>query len=211
MCKIKQVNFNNISKIVQMMDKKLKEEDVATKEMLDAFSQEIPQAIYFVAQKDIDGKGDLKFGLMALSPPPKIQDIKLNENLLEQDETELTEETKKAKALAKQLSGIDQLIDNSIWVEALVADQDSGLGGKLLQHAALYAAEHGKTGVSLAAYEFDKAPDQQNKYKIIDPYSVASYYENKDFTYTASGYIEEDNGKSLYYPIYFLPVQKPML
>jgi hypothetical protein len=125
--------------------------------------------------------GENQYGLMSIKPPPKLKEGE-----------EVTENSSK--------------IDDSLWVEGLVADSKSGLGSELLAHAEEIARKEEKKGTALAAYECDLNPDPKYPDFVNDPYSVTGYYEKKGYSY--SGEAKEELGEvdgeknSYFYPIY---------
>ena len=108
---------------------------------------------------------------------------------------------------------VNLLIDDSLWIELLVADPKSGLGSTLLDQAEIIARAKGKKGLALSAYEFD--PKDNDKDSTEAPYSIADYYAQKKgfaFTGQANEEIEqEDSGESVhyFYPIYVKPLSIP--
>jgi hypothetical protein len=87
-------------------------------------------------------------------------------------------------------------IHRSLWVEALIADPRSGLGARLLETAEKLGAEGGWPAISLSAYE-DEATEPDSP-----AYSIAGYYEKRNFTYSGQANVEKESGEEYYYPIY---------
>ena len=108
---------------------------------------------------------------------------------------------------------VNLLIDESLWIELLVADPKSGLGSKLLDQAEIIARAKGKKGLALSAYEFD--PKDTDKDSTEAPYSIADYYAQKKgfaFTGQANEDIEQENSGEnahYFYPIYVKPLSAP--
>ena len=153
----------------------------AADSMLYDFEEVNDEYRYFSATNEAEGPAE-RFGLMSLKTPPGLK--------------------------PDQGATVDPNIDNSIWVEGLVADPGSGLGGLLLDKAEQIAVEEKKAAVALAAYEYDKAPPGGDA--IGDPYSVAGYYEKKKgYSHTGEAYEEVDEmEESHFYPIYAKTTEK---
>lgn len=180
-----QTNHSNRSPVIQMVrinkledSGKSLDEIVSSMEtraegtaasMLWDFKEQKEGYRYFVATNEKEGD-DERFALMSLKDPAKVKE-------------------------GENPNPPNPEIDNSIWVEGLVSDPKSGLGGELLKKAESIAEEEWKLSVSLAALELEN--DDRSSY------SVAGYYEKKmGYKYTGEAYEEVDGENSYFYPIY---------
>lgn len=141
----------------------------ATSAMLYDFAEFHGTYRYRVATNEAEGAAE-RFAIMSLKAPPTIQ--------------------------AGEPPGLNPNVDDSLWVEGVVADAGSRLGGVLLTRAEDMAVAEGKSAVALAAYE---AADD-------GVYSVAGYYQDRrGYRYSGEGYEEVDSegGEPHFYPIYY--------
>ncbi|MDP0561375.1 MAG: hypothetical protein QS721_03170 [Candidatus Endonucleobacter sp. (ex Gigantidas childressi)] len=132
--------------------------------------------------------------------------------LLTNDHPPIYKSTEKAEQSVDPSTVVDmeKLIDDCLWVETLVSDPKTGLGGKLLDLAETIASEKGKSGIALSAFEFDPQDDDKNSSEA--PYSIADYYaKKKGFIYTGQAHEElgqQEAGEAAhyFYPIYVKPL-----
>lgn len=156
----------SLGQVVESMEGRAKG---AAASMLWDFKEQEEGYRYFIATNEMKGN-DERYGLMSLKNPPEIKP----------DEKDYSKNDK---------------IDSSIWVEGVVADAGSGLGGLLLDKAEEIAENEGRRAVALAAFECQEDGGET--------YSAASYYENKKgYTYSGEAYEEVDGEDSYFYPIY---------
>lgn len=169
-----------VSGIVELMRVRA---EGAAENMLYDFEEIQEDYRYFMATNEQADNAE-RFALMSIKTPPAIKD----------GENEVPTPN----------------IDNYLWVEGLVSDPGSGLGGLLLEKAEKLAVDERKTGIALAAYEYDIEPNEELPDRIGNPYSVAGYYEKKrGYSYTGEAYEEVDEeGNSHFYPIYAKTTEK---
>ena len=116
------------------------------------------------------------------------------------------------------LDTLDIALNNSLYIDGLAADKGSKLGRLLLEKAQALSRVEDKSGVSLAADERDltssiyhpqtkimtrRSDHSVYRHSIVEPYSVASYYEKRGFEYTGQAFVDEVTQQVG--PIYFKP------
>jgi hypothetical protein len=180
---------DKLKETVESMRKNAKEGEAAANMLYD-FEEMKEDHSYFTASNN-EGS---QHGIMSIKEPPQ-----KTENSQELDFSEWRENESRIN-YEEVFNKADSKIDNSVWVEGLVADQSSGLGGKLLEDAEKKARDDSKAATALAAYEFDP----KDRDLTASPYSVAGYYEKKGYSYSGQAKEEvDDEGNSHFYPIYY--------
>ena len=160
-------DLSSLADIVEAMRLRCATSGAAT--MVEDFAKVKPGCEYWLATNDKEG-AEARYGLMSIKrvPPPIID-------------------------AGHARTGDPDHVMGTLWVEGVVADDKSGLGAVLLNHAEQLAREAG-CNLSLAAMEetFDDKP-----------YSMAGYYAKRQMQYSGDALREEaEAGREVLHPIY---------